>query len=183
MALNLLEPSTSKTADMRSASMKRGVLFVLLLSVVVTLAAAPAHAVRRDVIINKCKEAGGLLISQGVKAVAKIIDDTEGIFVWNNKVNYLFLMDINGKMIAHPFKPGLKNQETLFGLKDINGKAFIVDFVKVAKTEVGMGWVNYMWPLPGKEKPIKKSTFIYRIPGTDYFVGSGFYVIKAGEYY
>lgn len=179
----MLESTFSITADRRSTSVKRGMLFILLLSAVVTLAAAPAHAVRRDVIINKCKEAGTLLTSKGVKTVAKIIDNPDGIFVWNNKVNYVFLMDIKGKMIAHPFKPGLKNHNTLLGYKDINGKAFFIDFVKVAKTEVGMGWVNYMWPLPGKEKPIQKSTFIYRIPGTDYFVGSGFYVIKPGEFY
>lgn len=163
--------------------MKKGMLFILLLSTAVTLAAAPAYAVRRDVIINKCKEAGALLNSNGVKTLAKIIDNPEGSFVWNDKVNYVFLMDINGKMIAHPFKPELKDHKTLLGYKDINGKKFFDDFVKVAKTEVGMGWVNYMWPLPGKEKPIQKSTFIYRIPGTDYFVGSGFYLIKPGEFY
>lgn len=163
--------------------MKRGMLSILLLSAVVTLAAAPAHAVRRDIIINKCKEVAALLTSEGVKTVAKIIDNPEGIFVWNNKVNYVFLMDMKGKMIAHPFNPELKDHKTLLEYKDINGKAFFNDFVKVAKTEVGMGWVNYMWPLPGKEKPIQNSTFIYRIPGTDYFVGSGFYIIKPGEFY
>ena len=163
--------------------MRKGILFTLLFGIVVGLVAAPAQAVRRDVIIDKCKEAGVKLKSKGVKTISKDIDNPEGSFVWNDKVNYVFLMDINGKMIAHPFKPGLKDHKTLLGYKDIKGKAFFVDFVKVANTKVGMGWVNYMWPLPGKEKPIQKSTFIYRRPGTDYFVGSGFYVLKPGEFY
>ena len=163
--------------------MTRRIQFVLMLVVVIALITVPAYAVRRDVIIDNCKAAARLIKSKGVKSVAKDIDNPDGPFVWNNKVNYVFLMDLNGKMLAHPFKPGLKDHETLLDYKDIKGKTFFVDFVNVAMTEHGMGWVNYMWPIPGHEKPVRKSTFIYRVPGTDYFVGSGLYVVKPGEYY
>ena len=163
--------------------MRKGMLFVLFFFIAFALATAPAFAVRRDVIIDKCKEAAGMITSKGIQKVAKKIDNPEGPFVWNNKVNYVFLMDISGKMLAHPFKPGLKDHETLLDYKDIKGKKFFIDFVNVAMSEVGMGWVNYMWPIPGHETPVKKSTFIYRVPGTDYFVGSGLYVVKPGEYY
>lgn len=155
----------------------------ILIVAAILLLVLPAQAVRRDVIIDKCKEASEVLKSKGIKTVTKAIDNPKGPFVWNNKVNYVFLMDLSGKMIAHPFKPGLKKHESLLDYADIKGKKFFVDFVNVAMTKVGMGWVNYMWPIPGHEKPVKKSTFIYRIPGTDYFVGSGLYVVKPGEYY
>jgi len=32
-----------------------------------------------------------------------------------------------------------------------------------------------VWPKPGKEKPEAKSTYIYRVPDTQYFVGAGIY--------
>jgi cytochrome c len=163
--------------------MRKGIQFVLVSVVLMALITVPAYAVRRDVIIEKCKEAAGMISSKGIKTVSKAIDDPEGPFVWNNKINYVFLMDLTGKMLAHPFKPGLKDHKTLLDYKDIKGKKFFIDFVNVAMTDSGMGWVNYMWPIPGHEKPVKKSTFIYRVQGTDYFVGSGLYVVKPGEYY
>ena len=163
--------------------MRKGILTVLFVVVAAALISVPAHAVRRDVIIDKCKEAAGMIVSKGIKSVSVAIDNPEGPFVWNDKVNYVFLMDLSGKMLAHPFKPGLKDHETLLDYKDIKGKKFFIEFVNVAMSEVGMGWVNYMWPIPGHETPVQKSTFIYRVPGTDYFVGSGLYVVKPGEYY
>ncbi len=163
--------------------MRRKMQFGIMILVAAVLFTAPAYGVRRDDIIDKCKMAAGMIKSNGFKSAAKAIDDPEGMFVWNNKVNYVFLMDLSGKMLAHPFTPALKDHATLLDYKDIKGKKFIVEFVNVAMTEAGMGWVNYMWPIPGHETPIRKSTFIYRVPGTDYFVGSGMYVVKPGEYY
>jgi len=163
--------------------MRKRIQSALMTLIVIALVAVPVHAVRRDTIIDKCKEAAGMIGTKGIKAVSKAIDNPEGPFVWNNKVNYVFLMDLNGKMLAHPFKPGLKDHATLLDYADIKGKKFFVDFVNVAISASGMGWVNYMWPIPGQETPVKKSTFIYRVPGTDYFIGSGLYVVKPGEYY
>ena len=142
-----------------------------------------AHAVTRDELINKCMEAGAIVKNQGLHQAVKIIEDTHGPFVWNDNVNYVFLMNTEGKMLAHPFKPELKKSATLLDYADSKGSLFFIDFVKAATSSAGMGWVRYMWPLPGKTDPIQKYTFIYRIPDTDYFVGSGFYVIKPGEYY
>jgi signal transduction histidine kinase len=49
-----------------------------------------------------------------------------------------------------------------------------MEFVKVANTS-GQGWVDYMWPKPNEEKPVGKTSYIYRVPGTQYFVGAGIY--------
>jgi cytochrome c len=160
--------------------------FQIILCVVVAyglFSTVPVHAVTRDELINKCIEAGNIVKNQGLAAAIKTIEDTKGPFVWHNNVNYLFLMNLNCKMLAHPFSPGLKKYDTLVDYADVKGALFFAEFVKVAKTKVGMGWVKYMWPLPGKTEPIQKYTFIYRIPDTDYFIGSGLYVIKPGQYY
>jgi hypothetical protein len=39
-----------------------------------------------------------------------------------------------------------------------------------------------VYEVPGMDAVKPKHTFVYRIPDTDYFVASGFYVIKAGVY-
>jgi cytochrome c len=55
-----------------------------------------------------------------------------------------------------------------------DGKPLFVEFVQVAGNR-GEGWVDYMWPKPGEDKPAAKSSFIQRVKGTPYFVGAGIY--------
>lgn len=152
-------------------------------SMLICLLIIPANAVTRDEIIEKCLEASRLLEEKGLDTAIKMIEDKKGGFVWHNNVNYLFLMNLEGRMLAHPFKPELKKSKTLLDYADVNGSKFFVDMVKAAKSKNGAGWVKYMWPIPGQDKPVQKYTFIYRVPNTEYFIGSGLYVIKPGEYY
>jgi|WetSurSiteA1Bulk_404760.scaffolds.fasta_scaffold17012_2 hypothetical protein len=87
----------------------------------------------------------------------------------------LFLMDLKGKMLAHPFQPELTKLEHVLLITDPTDKALFVHFVNLART-AGQGWVEYMWPKPGKTTPSKKLSYIYRVPGHDVFVGAGVYV-------
>ena len=61
-------------------------------------------------------------------------------------------------------------------ITDPMDKALFVSFVNLAKN-VGQGWVEYMWPKPGKTTPSKKITYIFRVPNQDLFVGAGVYVV------
>ncbi|MEJ2638721.1 MAG: cache domain-containing protein [Desulfosarcinaceae bacterium] len=63
---------------------------------------------------------------------------------------------------------------------DQDGKKFFIEMAQKAKR--GRGWVKYKWPLPKTEEIKQKYTYIYRVPNTDYFVGSGFYDMGAGVY-
>lgn len=128
----------------------------------------------RDECIAKCQEAARMLLDNKEAAVAEI-SNKSGKYVW--KDTYVFLMDLNGKMLAHPMKPALTEKETLLGVPDKNKdnpKLLFDEFVQLAK-EKGDGWVAYMWPKPGEEAPSKKETYIYRVPGTDMFVAAGTY--------
>ena len=147
------------------------------------LLVSTVYAVTRDELINKVIEAGNFIKQKNLKTAIQKVEDLNGPYIWNNNINYLFIMDINGKMVAHPFRPDLKKPDNLLNYKDKKGKSFFIDFIEVAKSANGMGWVKYMWPLPGETEPIPKYTFVYRVPGTDYLVCSGLYVIKPGEYY
>jgi cytochrome c len=160
--------------------MKKRALSVLTILTVI-LFAFPAIAGTRDDCITKCKQAAALFKQKGMDAAVKEIGNKNGQFVWNDGISYVFMMDMNAHMIAHPFKPELANVETLIDKPDANGKLFRKEFIKKASN--GKGWTKYVYEVPGKDVVKPKHTFIYRIPETDYFVGSGFYVMKAGVYY
>ena len=54
--------------------------------------------------------------------------------------------------IMHPIKPAL-NGKDLSDFKDPDGKKLFVEFAKVC-SEKGEGFVDYMWPKHGYEKPV-----------------------------
>ena len=88
------------------------------------------------------------LIQQGQEAALKEIAKSDGQFVW--KDSYVFVMNFKGKMLAHPFMPGLTRMDSLLAVSDKNlekPKMIFVDFVTLAATK-GEGWVDYLWPKP-----------------------------------
>ena len=135
----------------------------------------------RDDCITKCKEAATFIRSNGIKAAVAEISSQKSRFVWNNGINYVFLMDMDCSMLAHPFNPELSKSDKLIESQDVNGKLFFVDFINAAKK--GRGWTKYNWEIPSKDIVRPKHTYIYRVPDTEYFVGAGFYVLSPGEFY
>ncbi len=123
--------------------------------------------------VQKTHEAAAMINARGLEETIKLIADPKGPFVW--KDSYVFLMDLKGKMLAHPMQPELTQYEHVLLQTDSADKAFFVHFVNIAKNS-GQGWVDYMWPKPGKKSPSKKITYIYKVPSKDVFVGAGVYV-------
>lgn len=93
-------------------------------------------------------------------------------FTW--KDTYVFLMDLEGNMVAHPVKPALTEKGPLLEKSDAAGKKHFAEFIQVAKGS-GEGWVDYMYTKPGMPEPKAKSSFIYRGAGANYLVGAGVY--------
>ncbi len=140
------------------------------------LLAAPALAGKeatKEECVSKCREAAALVNSKGLEEAIEQISDQKGPFVW--KDSYVFLMDLEGQMLAHPFRPELTEKDHVLLMTDPTDKALFVHFVNLARGK-GEGWVEYMWPKPGKNTPQKKITYIYRVPDTEFFVGAGVYV-------
>ncbi|WP_319406102.1 cache domain-containing protein [uncultured Desulfosarcina sp.] len=119
--------------------------------------------------------------SKGIDTAIKEISSQNNRFVWNDGVSYVFLMNMDCRMLAHPIHPEMTKSNGLLETKDVNGKPMFVDFINAAKK--GKGWVKYDWTVPGKDVSKPKHTFIYRVPDTNYFVGAGFYVMAPGEFY
>jgi len=124
--------------------------------------------------IEMAKNAAAMMLEDTDAALAEM-SKRDGKFVW--KDSYVFAMNLEGKMLAHPFMPGLMRMGNLLLTPDKNveePKMLFVEFVVVASTK-GEGWVEYMWPKPGSTTPSIKETYIYRVPDTNMFVGAGIY--------
>lgn len=150
------------------------ILFAALLAAMFVAApvAAQESATKEECVVT-CHEAASYIQNHDLQKAIEVIGDPKGPFVW--KDSYVFLMDLNGKMLAHPFKPELTKKKHVLLITDPTGKALFVHFVNLARNN-REGWVDYMWPKPGKTTPQKKITYIYRIPETELFVGAGVYV-------
>jgi signal transduction histidine kinase len=163
--------SDNKTTK-KEVEMKRVTIVAMTFLFVISLAGtAMAQSATKDECVAKCKEAANLVNEKGLDAAIAEINKKDGKFVW--KDSYVFLMDLDGKMLAHPVSPGLIGKDQT-GLTDKAGKPMIKEFVEVAKTK-GEGWVPYMWPKPGSETPVKKLTYVYRVPGKNPFTAAGTY--------
>jgi cytochrome c len=145
---------------------------IILASILFLVGSAWADKATPDEVVAKCQAAAKLIQDKGIDAGVKSIGDKNGPFVW--KDTYVFLMNMDGKMLAHPIKPALTEKETLVNVKDTAGKPLFLEFIELANNK-GRGWVDYMWPKPGQDDPVAKSSYIYRVPGTQYIVGAGIY--------
>ncbi len=88
--------------------------------------------------------------------------------------NYFWINDTEPRMIMHPFQPEL-NGQSLTESKDPNGIFMFIEMANVAKKE-GQGFVNYMWPKPGYDKPVPKISYVKLFEKWDWIIGTGIYV-------
>ncbi|WII72926.1 cache domain-containing protein [Bdellovibrio sp. 22V] len=88
---------------------------------------------------------------------------------------YFWINDLHPTMMMHPMKPEL-NGKDLSGMKDPNGVALFVEFVKVGETPAAEGFVSYMWPKPGSPHPEPKISFVRQFKQWKWILGSGVYV-------
>jgi cytochrome c len=171
--VGLIDLSTSEEKPRRMIMKPSHLLTTLSMTLCFSVNAWAQQSATKEECVVKCHEAAALINVKGLAAVAKDIGEPKGPFVW--KDSYVFLMNLDGKMLAHPMQPELTQLPHCLLITDPTDKAIFVNFVNTART-VGHGWVEYMWPRPGKSTPSKKITYIYRVPGKDVFVGAGVYV-------
>ncbi|WP_051244542.1 cache domain-containing protein [Thalassobaculum salexigens] len=88
--------------------------------------------------------------------------------------DYVWINDMNHVVVMHPIKPALDGQD-VSDLKDPAGTYVFREFVKAVQTG-GSGFVNYLWPKPGFEQPVEKTSFVKLLPGWGWVVGSGLYL-------
>ena len=97
---------------------------------------------------------------------------------WRQDVTYIFVLDLQGKMLVHP--DSTMEGKNQVELKDINGKPIIRGLIDAATAlpDKPEGWYHYQWPIPGGILPRWKSSYVRRVTapsGKSYVVGSGVY--------
>lgn len=152
------------------------ILLMVLLQACLLLpvAALAEEDATRAEIIEMCKKAEALLLTNKEAGIAEIAKP-DGQFVWKN--TYVFLMDFDGNMLAHPIIPQLTEKGPLFHVTDKNPKKpkmIFVEFVDIARDN-GEGWLWYMWTKPNSREPADKFTYIRRVGFTNMLVGAGIY--------
>jgi signal transduction histidine kinase len=126
----------------------------------------------KDECVSMCKKAAKAVTDKGMDTVIKLANDPKGPYVW--KDSYIYIIDLNTKkVVAHPEKPALIGKD-MSGIKDIKGKMFFVEIINLAN-EKGEGWVDYMWPKPGGQTPVAKSSYVLKVSGKPYALVAGYY--------
>ncbi len=90
------------------------------------------------------------------------------------KDGYFWINDYESKMVMHPTNPKLDGQ-SLDSFKDPNGVHLFNEMVAVVKKD-GKGFVPYMWPKPGFEKPQPKLSFVQGFEKWHWIIGTGVYI-------
>ena len=86
---------------------------------------------------------------------------------------YFWINDMASRVVMHPIKPELDGKSGS-AIRDPNGLAVFDAFVeKVRKDKAG--YVQYLWPKPGQEKPVEKISYVKGFEAWGWVVGSGLY--------
>jgi len=90
------------------------------------------------------------------------------------KNGYFWINDLDAKIVDHPIKPQL-NGKDLSGFKDKGGKKIFIEFAREAQKSDG-GFVDYVWPKPGFDKPQDKVSYVKLFKPFNWVIGTGAYV-------
>jgi methyl-accepting chemotaxis protein len=89
-------------------------------------------------------------------------------------VEYVWVNDMNARMIMHPIKPALDGTD-VSTMADPNGFHLFVAFADTVRKD-GSGMVNYLWPRPGSDQPVPKMSYVQGFAPWGWVIGTGVYV-------
>jgi methyl-accepting chemotaxis protein len=116
------------------------------------------------------KAAGGAMTEDAAKREAL---DAIAMLRYDGS-NYFWVNGLNGVLLGHPNMPDRIGKSVL-DLRDADGMAMFAAFCEIARTQGG-GFVHYNWVKPGATAASPKISYVTRIPGWDWVVGTGIYV-------
>ena len=91
--------------------------------------------------------------------------------------DYVYIWDLEGRSVMHPFKPEWKGQSMLGKIPDGAGGDLIGRLVQGVKgSKDGTAFVAAMFPRPGQTVAVDKLQYVAKIEGWNWMVGSGLYM-------
>ena len=89
--------------------------------------------------------------------------------------NYVWINDMHVVMIMHPTHPELEGKD-LSDYRDPMGKALFAEMTAIVRRS-GAGYVQYMWPKPGKgPAPVPKISYVKGFQSWGWVIGTGVYI-------
>lgn len=153
----------------------RVTIVLVFLCLVITPAFAKSHVPTKNThaAIKAYVESAAKFIAKN-GADCKALEGPE----WRSGDYYVFVDEPGGKSLCHPNPKIVGTNAT--DIVDSNGKKVGVE-LEAAAAKKGGGWVDYVWPRPGTDKPVAKSSYAMTVKGPDgkaYIVGAGGYELK-----
>jgi signal transduction histidine kinase len=129
---------------------------------------------------QKAKAAAALLKAEGEAALDKI-KDPKGEFSFADGQGYVWIHNLEGKMVMHPQKPSMDGTNIL-DQRDIHG-VYLFAAMNELVEEKGEGWVAYAWPKPGQKESSPKVSYVVLVKhsGKSFVAGSGIYDVTAAD--
>lgn len=87
---------------------------------------------------------------------------------------YISINDSHPTIVMHPIKSAMNGQD-VSNFADPQGTKLFVEIVKAGNHEKG-GFVNYLWPKPGYDKPVAKMSYSQRFAPWDWYLVTGMYM-------
>ncbi|MRV71208.1 histidine kinase [Duganella sp. FT92W] len=153
-------------------------LFAAFLTLCLAVAASSAlaqetHRGTADEAVAMVKKAGAYLEKNGRDKAVAAFNDPKGEFIKGDLYVFMFGMtgDQQGVALAHGQNPKMVNKN----LMELNagGVYPIKEFLKIANSPAGKGWVSYKWPNSISKNMEDKSTYIEKYG--DVLIGVGVY--------
>ncbi len=177
--------------SLRSVSISRRLWLILVVAIVMlfTLGALMLKQIHTDLYQAKVQKtqhvvqtaSGVLTYYQGLEAAGTLTRDAAQKQALSavrglryNQSDYFWINDLTPVMIMHPANPKLEGQN-LSAIRDPNGYALFNEMVAIAKSK-GAGMINYLWPKPGAEAPVGKTSYVQLFEPWGWIIGSGVYV-------
>ena len=126
----------------------------------------------RDNLEGLVKRAISFYRSAGKDIALAEFMNSSGQFVRGD--HYIFAMDLNGVMLAHPINERFVGLNFL-NFRDSDGRSFIREIVENA-THKGSGFAEYRWYHPASEDELLKTIYYEKIDST--IICGGFYRSK-----
>ncbi len=177
--------------SLRSVSISRRLWLILIVAIVMlfTLGALMLNQIHSDLYQAKVQKtqhvvqtaSGVLSYYHGLETAGTLTRDAAQKQALSavrglryNQSDYFWINDLTPVMVMHPANPKLEGQN-LSAIRDPNGYALFNEMVAIAKSK-GAGMINYLWPKPGAEAPVGKTSYVQLFEPWGWIIGSGVYV-------
>lgn len=129
--------------------------------------------IEKEFIVHIVDQASALIEKEGKAAFPKLRDKSSQFIFLDT---YVFVDTPEGVELVNPAFPDLEGKN-IIDYKDPAGKYLTRDLISMALKR-GSGWVDYLWPKPGQDTPVKKHTYVKKAMygGETFIVGSGAYI-------